>query len=119
MAPSKGFPIRNQRQKSLWLEALGWLVSLALLAPLIVYAKRGWMPLVALFGVAGGILLGLILAGRRLYDVMMADGLSSRKGTGSFFLTVGLMLLAVLFVLLGAAVAIFFSLRGGVTPPPI
>jgi len=104
---------------SLAFEAFGWLVSLSLLSPLLIYAKRGYMPLPALFGVAGGILLALILVGRRLYDVMMADGLSGRKATGSFFLTVGLMLLAVLFVLLGAAVAIFFSLRGGVTPPPI
>lgn len=99
---------------------MGWLVSLSLLSPLLIFAKRGYMPLPALFGVAGGILLALILVGRRLYDVMMFDGLSGgRKATGSFFLTVGLMLLAALFVLLGAAVAVFFSLRGGVTPPPI
>jgi hypothetical protein len=77
------------------------------------------MPLVALFGVAAGILLSLILVGRRLYDVMMADGLSGRGASGSFLLTVGLMLLAVMLVLLGAAVAVLFSLRGGVGRPPI
>jgi hypothetical protein len=90
-----------------------------MLSPLVFYARRGWMPLVALFGVAAGILLSLILVGRRLYDVMMADGLSGRQGTGSFLLTVGLMLVAVMLVLLGAAVAILFSLREGVTRPPL
>jgi hypothetical protein len=98
---------------------LGWLASLALLTPLVFYARSGWMPLVALFGVAAGILVALMLVGRRLYDVMMADGLSGRRSSGSFLLTVGLMLLAVMLVLLGAAVAVLFSLREGVSRPPI
>lgn len=105
--------------KSLGLEAFGWLVSLSLLTPLIFYARRKWMPLVALYGVAAGILLSLMLAGRRLYDVMMADGLSGRRRTGPFLLTVGLMLLAILLVVFGAAVAIFFSLSENATRPPL
>jgi len=105
--------------KSLGLEAFGCLVSLSLLTPLIFYARSGWMPLLGLYGVAAGILLSLMLAGRRLYDVMMAEGLSARRQTGSVLLTMGFVLLAILLVVLGAAVAIFFSLSDNVTRPPL
>jgi hypothetical protein len=77
------------------------------------------MPLAALYGVAGGIALALMLVGRRLYDVLLADALSARKARGSFFVTVGLMLLAVVLVLLGAAVALLYSLREVTTPPAL
>jgi heme/copper-type cytochrome/quinol oxidase subunit 2 len=77
------------------------------------------MPLPALFGVATGIALSLMLVGRRLYDAMMADALSGRPQTGAFFMTVGLVLLAIFLVVLGGAVALFFAFRGSAPKPPI
>jgi hypothetical protein len=113
-----GAGIATVRRSNLWAETLAWIVAIGLLSPLLIYAKSGWMPLAALYGVAGGIALALMLVGRRLYDVLIADALSGRQGSGSFLVTVGLILVTIVLVVLGAAVALVYSLRETVKPSP-
>jgi hypothetical protein len=93
-------------------EAGLWLTVLALLSPLLLYYRAGTMPLAALFGIAAGIAVGLALAGRRLHGSLLADALSGRESRGRFLMTVGMALLLLFFVLVGAAVALAFLLRG-------
>lgn len=96
-----------------------WILAVALLSPLVIYARPGVMPLAALFGVGGGIALCLVLVGRRLHDALLSDVLSGRPGTGKFLLTVGMMLLIVFLVLLGVAVALVLILRRGSPSLPV
>ena len=88
-----------------------WGAALALLSPLVLYLNAGTMPLAALFGVAGGIALGLALAGRRLHDALLHDALHGRGDKGRFLMTVGMALLVLFLVLLGGVVALAFLLR--------
>lgn len=88
-----------------------------LLSPLVIYYRAGTMPLAALFGVAGGIALGLALSGRRLHQSLLEDALSGRGGRGRFLMTFGFALLLLFLVLLGGVVSLmllFQSARPGV-----
>ena len=84
---------------------------MALLSPLLVYFRVGVMPLAALFGIAGGIALGLALVGRRLHRSLLSDALTGREGKGRVLMTFGMALLLLFFVLLGCVVALIFVLR--------
>ena len=86
-------------------------MALALLSPLLIYYRAGEMPLAALFGVAGGIALGLALVGRRLHASLIDDALARRDGKGQFLMTFGAALLLLFLVLLGGAVALVLMLR--------
>ena len=90
---------------------------MALLSPLLIYYRAGTMPLLALFGIAAGIALGLALAGRRLHRSLLADALSGREGKGRFLMTFGMALLVSFFVLVGAAVALVLVLRQALPRP--
>lgn len=92
---------------------------LVLLSPLVIYLRRPVVPLAALFGIAGGIALGLALAGRRLHEAMLSDALSGRPGPARAVLAVGMMLLLLLLVLLGAVVALVMLLRGAGFPSEV
>lgn len=75
------------------------------------------MPVVALYAVATGIALAIALAGRQLHDVLLADALTHRKGTGKLVLAAGMMLLVILLVLLGVVVALLLLFRkAGIAP---
>jgi hypothetical protein len=101
----------RHRQEWPWIEGLFWLAALALLSPLLIYFRRGVMPLAALFGIAGGIALGLGLVGRRLHRTLLDDALARRDSKGRFLMTFGLALLLLFFVLLGCVVALIFVRR--------
>ena len=88
-----------------------WCATAALVSPLVLYIGADEMPLVALFGIAGGIALGLALAGRRLHDALLHDALSGRGDRGRFLMTVGMALLVLFLVLLGGVVALMLLLR--------
>jgi hypothetical protein len=88
-----------------------WGVALALLSPLLIYFGAGEMPLAALFGIAGGIALGLALSGRRLHAALLRDALSGRDDRGRFLMTFGMALLMLFLVLLGGVVALTLLLR--------
>ncbi len=92
---------------------------LALLSPLLIYYRAGVMPLAALFGIAGGIALGLALAGRRLHASLLDDALAGRAGKGRFLMTFGMALLLLFFVLLGSVVALVLLLRQGAPSLPV
>jgi hypothetical protein len=92
---------------------------LALLSPLLIYYRAGIMPLPALFGVAGGIALGLALAGRRLHQSLLDDALSGRGGRGRFLMTFGFALLLLFLVLLGGVVSLVFLLRSAAPGIPV
>lgn len=77
------------------------------------------MPLAALFGIAGGIALGLALSGRRLHDSLLDDALARRQGKGRFLMTFGFALLALFLVLLGGVVALIFVLRSAAPSLPV
>jgi hypothetical protein len=83
------------------------------LSPLAIYAGRPVMPLVALYGVAAGIALALALAGRRLHAALLSDALRESGGTGRALVAVGMMLLVLFLILLGAVVAILLLFRTG------
>jgi hypothetical protein len=102
-----------------WIESIFWLVALALLSPLLFYYSSGVMPLPALFGIAGGIALGLALSGRRLHDSLLDDALSGREGRGRFLMTFGMALLLLFLVLLGCVVALILILRQGAPNLPV
>jgi hypothetical protein len=82
-----------------------------LLSPLLIYYQAGVMPLAALFGIAGGIAMGLALTGRRLHRSLLDDALAGRDGKGRFLMTFGMALLLLFFVLLGCVVALILVLR--------
>lgn len=100
-------------------EAAAWAAVVGLLSPLVLYASAGWMPLAALWAVAGGIALGLCLVGVRLHGLLLADALSGRTGTGRVLLAAGMILLAVFLVLAGATVALVLMVRGGAPSLPV
>jgi hypothetical protein len=100
-------------------EGGAWLAVVALLSPLLIYYRAGEMPLAALFGIAAGIALGLALAGRRLHASLLADALSGREGKGRVLMTFGMALLVLFFVLIGAALALAFLLRGAAPKLPV
>jgi len=102
-----------------WVEASLWGVMIALLSPLVIYYRQGVMPLAALFGVAGGIALGLALSGRRLHDSLMHDALSGRGGQGRFLMTFGFALLLLFLVLLGGVVSLVLLLRSSKPGLPV
>lgn len=88
-----------------------WGLVLALLSPLLIYYRSGTMPLPALFGVAAGIALGLALSGRRLHASLLADALARRESRGRFLMTLGMALVLLFLILLGAVVALAFLVR--------
>jgi hypothetical protein len=110
-------PISRRKTRAFLIEVGLWALAVALLSPLVVYAGRPNMPIVALYGVAAGIAMAIALAGRQLHDVLLADGLTRHKGVGKLFLAAGMMLLVILLVLLGVVVALLLLFRkAGVSP---
>jgi len=77
------------------------------------------MPLPALFGVAGGIALGLALSGRRLHASLLDDALSRRDSKGRFLMTFGFALLLLFLVLLGGVVALVLLFRSAAPTLPV
>lgn len=100
-------------------EAVAWMIAAGLLSPLVLYARAGWMPLLALWSVAGGIAVGLCLVGARLHDLLLSDVLSGRTGTARVLLAAAMILLAVFLVLAGATVALVLMVRSGSPTLPI
>ena len=92
---------------------------MALLSPLLIYYRSGVMPLPALFGIAGGIALGLALSGRRLHASLLEDALSGRSGKGRFLMTFGFALLLLFLVLLGGVVALVLLFRSASPKLPV
>jgi hypothetical protein len=90
-----------------------WVAAVGLLSPLALYAGRPVMPLAALYGVAAGIALALALAGRRLHEALLQDALRGKGATGRALVAVGMMLLVLALILLGAIVAILMLFRTG------
>src|SRR5512140_2872526 len=74
--PREGVVLTAARRGWPWGESVFWLVAIALLSPLLIYYSAGVMPLPALFGIAGGIALGLALTARRLHRSLLDDALS-------------------------------------------
>lgn len=77
------------------------------------------MPIPALFGVAAGIALALMLSGRRLYDVLIDEGRRGREGALRLLVAVGAVLLGFAAVLFGAIFVIAVALRGRAPKLPI
>jgi len=100
------------RPRSVWGETSLALLGLALLSPLAIFAKAGFMPLWGLFAVAGGIAVLLAIVGRRLHDALLSDVLSRRQGTGRWVIAVAL-------VLVGVAVALVWIASGGIRTTPL
>ncbi len=92
-------------------------MALALLSPLVFYARPGRMPLPALYAVACGIAISIGLAGRRLHGLLLEDALSGRSGRGRFVLLAATTLLGVGLVVLGLAVAIALAFRSCAPAP--
>lgn len=101
------------------MEAVLWLLVLALISPLLIYYADGSMPLEALFAIAAGIALGLALSGRRLHASLLDDALAGREGKGRFLMTFGMALLVLFLTLLGAAIAVALMLRRGAPSLPV
>lgn len=78
---------------------------------MVVYAGRD-VPIPALFGVAAGIAIALMLTGRRLYDVLIEEGLRRRQGLMRWILAVGMLLVGVSVVLLAAVFVFAVAVRG-------
>lgn len=95
------------------------MVMAALLSPLVLYAGRPVVPFVALWAIAGGIALGLALAGRRLHHAILADALDRRHATSRALVALGMSLLLLLLVLLGAVVALLALFRGAAPRLPV
>lgn len=93
------------------MEVVWWVATLALLSPMVVYAGEE-VPVVALFGVAAGIAIALMLTGRRLYDVLIEEGLRRRQGALRWVWAVGVLLVGVSVVLLAAVFVIAVAIRG-------
>jgi hypothetical protein len=111
LAPRDDSLLSSRPGNSPWVEGLLWIAVLALLSPLLIYYRPGVMPLAALFGIAGGIALGLALVGRWLHRSLVSDALTGRGGKGRFLMTFGMALLLLFLVLLGCVVALIFVLR--------
>jgi len=79
----------------------------------VIYAGRPAMPLLGLYGVASGIALALALAGRRLHAALLQDSLRESGGAGRAMVAIGMMLLVLLLILMGAIVAILLLFRTG------
>ena len=69
------------------------------------------MPFVALWGVAAGIALALMLAGRRLHAAILADALGRRKGAGSAWAIVGLMAAVAFLAFFAIVICVLLLLR--------
>ena len=82
------------------------------MSPLVAYAGSGWMPLPALYAVAAGIALMLMLIGRRLHGVLLADVLAERRSTSAWLVAAAMMLLGIFLVLLGVVVTLLILVRG-------
>lgn len=108
-----------KRRRGIWIEAALWVLAVALLSPLLIYYQSGVMPLPALFGIAGGIALGLALSGRRLHDSLLEDALSGRGSKGRFLMTFGFALLLLFLVLLGGVVALLLLFRSASPKLPV
>jgi hypothetical protein len=110
-------PITRRTTRAILSEVGLWAVAVALLSPLVVYAGRPSMPILALYGVAAGIATAIALAGRQLHDVLLSDALTRHQGVGKLVLAAGMMLLVVLLVLLGVVVALLLLFRkAGISP---
>ena len=106
-------------RRSSWVEVALWAVMIALVSPLVIYYRSGVMPLVALFGIAAGIALGLALTGRRLHQSLLDDALARRDGRGRFLMTFGFALLLLFLVLLGGVVSLVLLLRSAQPGLPV
>src|SRR5262245_3481540 len=102
-----------------WLEDVLWALMIALVSPLVICYRSGVMPLVALFGIAAGIALGLALTGRRLHESLLDDALARRDGRGKFLMTFGFALLLLFLVLLGGVVSLLLLLRSAAPGLPV
>ena len=90
---------------------------MALLAPLILYAPRGYVPMAGMVSVAAGIALALMLAGRRLHAAMLSDALG-RGGRRNAVAVVVSMLAVVLIVFFAIVFCVWLLFRrqmGGLT----
>src|SRR5262245_56026347 len=96
----------RSKGKSIAIETALWLAVGGLVSPLVIYAGQETMPLACLFLIAGGIALAIALAGRQLHGFLVADALAHKTSTAKLVLAVGMMLLVILLVLLGAVVAL-------------
>lgn len=110
-------PARNRTRS--WGEAGLALLALALLSPLVVFARAGWMPVWGLFAVAGGIAVLLALVGRRLHDALLSDVLSRKQGAGRWIVAAAAVLIGVFVVLVGVAVALVWIASGGIRTTPV
>lgn len=93
------------------MEAVWWIAAAALLSPMFVFAGRD-VPVPALFGVAAGIAIALMLTGRRLYDVLIEEGLRRRQGALRWVWAVGVLLVGISVILLAAVFVIAVAVRG-------
>jgi len=107
----RGEPLIAKKKTRLGLEIALWVTACGLVSPLVIYAGEETMPIAALFAVAGGIATAIALAGRQLHAVLLNEALVGRGGTPRLLLAVGMMLLVILLVLLGAGVALLFLFR--------
>ncbi len=78
---------------------------------MVVFAGRD-VPVPALFGVAAGIAIALMLTGRRLYDVLIEEGLRSRHGALRWVWAIGVLLVGISVILLAAVFVIAVAIRG-------
>ena len=90
------------------------LLALCMLSPLVLYARQPVMPLAALWGVAGGIALALMLTGRRLHAAILADALGRRKGAGGAWAIVGLMAAVAFLAFFAIVICLLLLLRRAV-----
>ena len=91
-------------------EALLAVIAVALLSPLILYARSGVVPMTGMVAIAAGIALSLMLAGRRLHDAMLSDALG-RGGRRGAVAVVASMLAVVLLVFFAIVVCVWLLLR--------
>lgn len=82
------------------------------MSPLVIFARSGWMPLPALYLVAAGLAVMLMLVGRRLHAVLLSDALAGRQTAGQWLVALTMMLLGVFLVLLAVAVTLMIVLGG-------
>lgn len=87
------------------------MAAVALLSPMVIYAGRD-VPIPALFGVAAGIAIALMLTGRRLYDVLIEEGLRRRQGILRWVWAVGVLLVGISVILLAAVFVLAVAVRG-------
>ena len=102
-----------------WGDLIWAAVALALLSPLVVFAKSEGMPLWCLFAIAAGIAISLALAGRRLHDAFLSDVLRRRQSVGRWLLAIALVLVGLFVVLVGVVMALIWVASRAFQPTPV